>query len=116
VFGTPLGYTEYEVKIEGVLGHSAKWLGETPEGETDWVTVIVPLVETEWNVSGDWQDLLSNVTEFSIRIELVNGDDVDGLDNIIVGGYVFHDDFESGPTAACPPSSHEAAGDTRRGC
>jgi hypothetical protein len=80
----------YEVDLSGP-GGSATWTGATPKGLTGWVTVNVPLVESDWKInSGTWKGLLANVTQLQIPIELVTNDtipgdtDHEGIDNVIL--------------------------------
>ncbi len=57
-----------------------------------WVEVIVPIIESEWQVtSGNWQDLITDVSLLDIEIELVfngnplsqaNDRDQDAIDNV----------------------------------
>jgi len=43
-----------------------------PANPSFWEPVVVPIEETSWTVtSGDWSNLLSNVTDLRIRIECV---------------------------------------------
>lgn len=72
-------------------GGSAQWIGPTPTGPTGWVTLSVLVDESNWNVtSGTWAGLLSDVTSFSVRIELVGTSvlppDQDGVDNVRISG------------------------------
>jgi len=74
----------YEVRIFGDDGSSAAWTGNAPGGATDWVSLAVPLDESQWVVTGSWSSLLSSVTELWIRIEMVEdtGDDAADVDNV----------------------------------
>jgi hypothetical protein len=85
-----VGFLPYDVGISGP-GGEATWEGPTPSGPTDWLSVIVPLTQDEWSItSGAWEALLSNVTEFRIRIEVVNNaaghpsGEIDGIDNVVL--------------------------------
>jgi hypothetical protein len=80
----------YEVDLSG-LGGSATWTGATPKGVTGWVTLNVPLVQSDWTInSGTWTGLLADVTQLQIPIELVTNDtipgdtDHEGIDNVIL--------------------------------
>jgi len=80
------GIFPYEIEISGPTG-SAIWTGLTPTGITDWITVMAPLTESAWLVTGSWSDLLSSVTELRIMIEHVDNDnssnrDITGIDNV----------------------------------
>jgi hypothetical protein len=81
-------FSPYEVDLSGP-GGSATWTGATPTGLTGWVTVNVPLVQSDWHLnSGTWAGLLANVAQLQIPIELVTnqsspGDvDHEGIDNV----------------------------------
>jgi hypothetical protein len=80
----------YEIDLSGP-GGSATWTGATPKGVTGWVTLNVPLVQSDWKIdSGTWKGLLANVTQLQIPIELVTNDtipgdtDHEGIDNVIL--------------------------------
>jgi len=80
----------YEVDLSGP-GGSATWTGATPKGVTGWVTLNVPLVQSDWTInSGTWTGLLADVTQLQIPIELVTNDtipgdtDHEGIDNVIL--------------------------------
>ena len=79
------GFQAYRVFISGPAG-SAEWTGSIPIGPTPWESIVSPLIEAEWSVSGNWVDVISNVTELRIRMELVvNGigsGDIEGIDNV----------------------------------
>jgi len=52
-----------------------------------WVTIVAPLVESDWVVSsGSWSALLANVTSIQIPMEMVSngggGVDQEAMDNI----------------------------------
>ena len=78
------GFGDYQVEIAGPTD-SALWSsGAPPTGVTSWVSLMVPIQENHWSVTGDWSTLLSDVTELRIRIEHVDdaGTDVEGIDNV----------------------------------
>ncbi len=56
-----------------------------------WRSFSAPIAESAWNVSGDWNALLNNVTELRIRIEGVHNVgprlDIDGIDNVLLTSY-----------------------------
>jgi hypothetical protein len=52
-----------------------------------WTTVVAPLVEADWVMSGgDWASLLANVTSIQIPMEMVSNDggsiDKEAIDNV----------------------------------
>lgn len=76
----------YFVSISGP-GGSALWEGDTATGATDWLTVNAPINESDWTVTGVWDDLLLNVTNLQLKIEYVDNDDsrsrdISGIDNV----------------------------------
>jgi hypothetical protein len=80
----------YEIDLSGP-GGSATWTGATPKGVTGWLTLNVPLVQSDWTInSGTWTGLLADVTQLQIPIELVTNDaipgdtDHEGIDNVIL--------------------------------
>ena len=79
------GFLPYEIRIAG-SGDQATWFGATPAGTTDWLSLTAPLNEAAWSVTGNWSDLLLNVTDLRIRIELVDNGagsgDSAGVDNV----------------------------------
>lgn len=77
-------FVPYELRLIGP-SDSAIWRGSTPSGVTDWLTVDAALIENEWNVTGDWNQLLGNITEFRVKTEVVSNVNVGervGVDNI----------------------------------
>jgi PEP-CTERM motif len=80
----------YEIDLSGP-GGSATWTGATPKGVTGWVTLNVPLVQSDWTInSGTWSGLLTDVTQLQIPVELVTNDtipgdtDHEGIDNVML--------------------------------
>lgn len=77
----------YEVEITGPTS-SAIWIStskpEGPDYTTPWVSHTVLIQESEWNVTGDWSNLISDVTQLRIKIELIidSGTDIEGIDNV----------------------------------
>ena len=68
----PNGVVPLEVRLSGP-GGEANWLGEIPAEGLLWNQIIVPFQQSAWNVvGGSWGDVLSNVTSFRIRFELVD--------------------------------------------
>lgn len=81
----------YEIGISG--GANSAILNFTPAtGATDWVTLTAPLTESEWSVTGSWDDLLSSVDQLRIKMEYVSSVgssfDINGIDNIVLNGNV----------------------------
>jgi hypothetical protein len=83
--GSVIAYTPYSIEISGP-GGSARWDRESPSGTTEWVHVEALLNEQNWTVnSGSWNDFLSNVDLFLIRIEMVTNSyatEITGIDNV----------------------------------
>lgn len=66
------GIVPLEVRLAGP-GGEANWLGAIPTEGPLWNQIIVPFQQSSWNVvSGSWSGILSNVTSFRIRLELVD--------------------------------------------
>ncbi|QEG34778.1 hypothetical protein [Bythopirellula goksoeyrii] len=72
-------------------GGRAVWIGTAPTGSTTWEAFSVPISESSWEVDsgGNWNALLSSVTEFRIQLEHVlqspgatGMKDILGLDNV----------------------------------
>lgn len=65
-------------------GSSASFRFSTSEGPSTgtWTTYTLPISESDWDVSGDWDTLLSNVEVFRIDLEFIHGTEVTGLDNV----------------------------------
>jgi hypothetical protein len=78
-------FIPYQLFIAGPSGN-ATWSGNTPSGATNWVYQSAILNQSNWSVTGDWNSLLANVTDFRVRIEVVsnssNMGEIVGLDNI----------------------------------
>ncbi|MFC1572856.1 hypothetical protein ACFL6M_04575 [Candidatus Eisenbacteria bacterium] len=86
--GTP-GWLPYEIRITGSEGE-AVWTSPPPTSATGWRRLVAPLVSSEWNVTGSWHQLLTNVVDLRIRLEIVDNDgyedrDIEGVDNVILG-------------------------------
>lgn len=82
-------FIPYLFQISGP-GGTAQWIGSTPNGVTDWTTQSTTLDEGLFNVtSGSWDDLISNVSDFRIKMELVDNGatsirDISGIDNVYI--------------------------------
>src|SRR3954470_14446097 len=60
----------YAVFLSGP-GGAASWSGATPGQATPWIGITVPIQQSAWSVtSGNWSDLLANVTSLQIVGEL----------------------------------------------
>ena len=84
------GTSPYVIQISGP-GGTATFTGAVATvlpKKNKWVTVAVPLLETSWTLnSGDWADLMANVTSMTINMELAtnsgaNPFDQEAIDNI----------------------------------
>lgn len=67
------------------------WQGSVPSGPTDWLTISIPLKESEWSRGlgyGSWDSMISKVNLLNILIESgfysIDNDpiDHDGIDNV----------------------------------
>lgn len=87
IVGSSPTYTACAVALFDEIGNnSAIWTGGTPTGPTiGWVSMMVPIDEASWVVTGSWDALLARVTAFGIKAELTTGSfDVTGIDNVVV--------------------------------
>jgi len=75
----------YQVLIEGP-GGEAHWVGPPPNPAAGWLSLDVPITESEWTIiSGSWDDLLDNVTELYVHMEYYNNwgpFEITGIDNV----------------------------------
>ncbi|HDM78627.1 MAG TPA: hypothetical protein ENG51_19515 [Deltaproteobacteria bacterium] len=63
-------------------GGSAACFSAT-KASTAWKTFVFPINKNYWLLkSGSWDNLLSNVTEFKIDLEQIQGREVTGIDNV----------------------------------
>ena len=84
--GDVSAFRDYNVSVTSSSG-TLDWNGTAATGETPWTEFSIPIQETEWTVSGNWNEIISDVTELKIRIELVSNTttgarDVTGIDNV----------------------------------
>jgi len=78
------GFVAYEIDMTGP-GGAAVFTGGLPLNKlNNWQTVVAPLVQGNWTVSGgSWTALLNDVEDIRIRIELIDGSpDVEAIDNV----------------------------------
>lgn len=75
----------YRVTINGP-GGEYRWDGPPPAPSIPWLQLDVPVAESEWTlVSGDWNDLLADVTELSITMAYYTNFtpfEITGIDNV----------------------------------
>jgi hypothetical protein len=75
----------YQTYISGP-GGEYRWVGPAPNPTVDWLTLDVPLVESEWTrVSGSWSDTVADIAEFRIVMAYYTGTyphEITGVDNI----------------------------------
>lgn len=75
----------YQVGIQGP-GGAAYWLGPPPNPAAGWLSLNVPITESEWTMqSGSWDTLLANVTELGIATAYYNNwgpFEITGIDNV----------------------------------
>ncbi|MBC7855365.1 MAG: hypothetical protein IAF94_18200 [Pirellulaceae bacterium] len=81
-------YVPYEVFLSGA-GGSARFTESHPGTAGSWISVTAPLTEPSWTIeSGTWAGLISNVTQFEIRIEVLDNNntlgDTAGIDNVVL--------------------------------
>lgn len=73
----------YTIVLKSPTGDEARWFSPRPAVAGGWQLVEANLVENEWRiVTGSWDSLLQNVSEFRISIEVVSGIESTGIDNI----------------------------------
>jgi len=78
------GYTNsnFVFQIEGPGGKAKALEGTNPPFYT-WVTYSVTLDPANWNVlEGTWNGILQQVNELIVRMEYINGDEWNRLDNV----------------------------------
>ena len=86
--GTGNDIVPFEIFLSG-SGGSARFIQNHPGTIGEWLSVTAILDETFWTVeSGTWTGLLNDVSQFDIRIEVVDNNntlgDRAGIDNIAV--------------------------------
>ena len=71
------------IRLESSTGDEARWYSPAPAVAGGWKLIEANLVKSEWSIiSGTWNSLLQNVSEFRISIEVVIGLESTGIDNI----------------------------------
>lgn len=100
--GEPVINPGFCVWIWGSDGSSAVWRSNPDEvspSTTNWVRVVVPIAQSYWSVTGNWSNLLRNVSRLELQIEqVINHNspseprDQDAIDNV----FLF---------AGCPPAT-----------
>lgn len=75
----------YQVLIEG-SGGTAHWVGPPPNPAAGWLSLNVPISESDWTVtSGAWDPLLADVTQLRIATAFYNNwmpQEINGIDNV----------------------------------
>jgi hypothetical protein len=72
----------YFVYLRGP-GGEAHWESPSIASEDGWRLVTVDIEEEDWQIiSGNWDAILANVSEFMILIDVINGGENSGIDNI----------------------------------
>jgi len=76
-------FGNYFIRIEGPGGIATSTV-PTPEGETGWVTLGIPIRESAWYLSGgSWTALLQDVQDIQFVSGIINGGgEADALDNV----------------------------------
>ncbi len=74
----------YVFEISGPNGTARALYNPTPTNHS-WTTLTVNLKPSEWNIiSGNWNDILSDVEELTVSVEYIEGDESDKLDNVYI--------------------------------
>lgn len=77
----------YEVYLSGP-GGDATWTGPEPDPSTLWLSLSVPIAESEWSVTSEsWESLLGDVTSFGIDTAYYNNwgpFEITGIDNVVL--------------------------------
>jgi len=87
VFSTGSVYKvgNYQVRIDGP-GGTAHWVGPPPNPAAGWLSLNVPISESDWTVtSGSWGALLVDVTQLEIATAYYNNfmpQEITGIDNV----------------------------------
>jgi hypothetical protein len=75
----------YQVRIDGP-GGNAVWVGPPPDPSAGWLTLNVPINESDWTVeTGTWNALLGDVTQLRIATAFYNNympQEINGMDNV----------------------------------
>ncbi|MBN2173920.1 MAG: hypothetical protein JW731_07305 [Bacteroidales bacterium] len=72
-------------QIEGPGGKAKALEGTNPNPFDAWITYSVNMDPAEWNVlEGTWSGILQQVNELIVRMEYINGDEWNRLDNVIL--------------------------------
>ena len=75
----------HQVVIDGPGGY-AHWVGPPPNPAAGWLSLTVPISESNWTViSGSWDALLADVTRLTIATAVYNNympQEINGIDNI----------------------------------
>lgn len=75
----------YQVRIDGP-GGNAVWVGPPPNPAAGWLTLNVPINESDWIVeTGTWNALLTDVTQLRIATAFYNNympQEINGMDNV----------------------------------
>ncbi|MEI9931555.1 MAG: hypothetical protein WDM89_13710 [Rhizomicrobium sp.] len=81
----------YTITISGPGGAAtfAGGLSIVLDKKNPWVTVVAPLIQADWMMSsGNWADLLANVTSIQVPMEMVSNTsgsiDQEAIDNIMI--------------------------------
>lgn len=75
----------YQVRIDGP-GGNAVWVGPPPNPSAGWLTLNVPITESDWvTESGSWNAMLADVTQLRIATAFYNNympQEINGMDNV----------------------------------
>lgn len=83
--GQVSGREPLRVILEGPGGRAVWRKSESPAAPTNWTLITVPLVAGEWTQElGTWEATLADVRLFMIAIEFYSGDDIEGIDNVVL--------------------------------
>ncbi|MFO0690726.1 MAG: hypothetical protein U0900_18645 [Myxococcota bacterium] len=83
IFSAEGSTVNYALRIESPTGDEARWYSPGVAVAGGWQRVEANLVRSEWSlIHGSWSALLQNVSAFRIAVEVVNGQEVTGIDNV----------------------------------
>ena len=94
----PVLISDYFLKISGPGGEAGFQMDSLQiiQALNKYKTFIFPVEESYWTtISGNWNDLMNNVTNFEIITEFINGSEVVWMDNFCITDLPPDVDFEA---------------------
>ncbi|MFO0859867.1 MAG: hypothetical protein U0570_04860 [Phycisphaerales bacterium] len=83
--GQVSGREPLRVILQGPGGRAVWKRSDSPAAPTGWTLITVPLVAGEWTQElGTWEGTLADVRFVMIAIEFYYGDDIEGIDSIVL--------------------------------